>query len=70
MAELVAMPISRGATDDCTASVSGCMVLPKPRPKMAMKVISCHQGVSAPILESSSIATAMRPTPMIGKIRR
>ncbi|OPZ50053.1 MAG: hypothetical protein BWY91_02914 [bacterium ADurb.BinA028] len=69
VAALVAIPMSRGSTTACTARVSGCMVLPSPRPKRNINAMTPRRSESALIRESISNAMTMSRTPTMGKIR-
>ena len=64
---LVAVPMSRGSTEFCTARTSTCMTLPSPAPRTSMATAICQYGVVPPSCDSRKSPTVASAVPMIGK---
>jgi len=69
VAEDVAMPIALGGTEDCMVSISGCMQLPTPYPTKSIMTPTTPRWVSAEIVVSANMPSAISAEPKIGKIR-
>ena len=66
VADDVATPMSCGGTAFCTASTSGCMTMPRPRPNTGMYRPITHSAVSAPMRVNSTAPTTISAAPTIG----
>ena len=68
VADEVATPMSRAATEFCTAIIIVCMFRPRPTPSMNRMSARFQYAVSTVTVSSSNDAPAIRAVPITGKI--